>query len=318
MPLSESVVASEEAVDIEDDDLLPLPRPPVDTRTPEPTSLAAGIANFSVTVIGMPILVVSFSLAASGWVLGLAVWLVITILMGWTAVLTCRCLEYGTSDWPIVTLLDMVSGAFNSQPLSSFVWFCFMAELFGSNVSANIVVGDNLQILNPALSPLYIKLGISVIVFCLAQFLSYRLLSLTSMFGIVVCVLGVFAVPYNGFTIEPGKPGSILTPAPTSMWPPNLISATLVFGIASGAVAAHSSLPAVYLTLSQRAKRGRDVVLVASSFAFATLMYFAVGISGYLMFGNNVAEEITLDLAKLPVNVAFNKLVTVLILAIPM
>lgn len=283
------------------------------------SSLLGATANYAVQVLGLPILVVPYSLAVSGWAIGLTTWAVIGLLMAWTALLTCRCLEHGKADYPLMTMLDMVSAAFKSPTLSAFVWFCFVAELFGSNISCYIVISDNLTTLRPELSPIFVKAVVSLVAFVMSQCLSYRLLSFTSIFGIFACLLAVLVVPFNGFTVPAGSPGSILTPAPTSMWPPHgLAKATLLFGIATGSLAAHGSLPSVYLSLKDREKAGRDVALVGTSFTLASSFYLLIGISGYLMFGDHVSEQITLDLAKLPANHVLNKTITALVLTIPL
>ncbi|KAI9020411.1 transmembrane amino acid transporter protein-domain-containing protein [Hyaloraphidium curvatum] len=304
---------------VEDDDAIPAPAAAAGRgHTPLPTSLASATVNYSVQVVGLPVLVVSYSLAVSGWVMGLAVWVVVGVLMGWTALLTCRCIEYGRTDYPMVTMLDMVSGAFGSPALSSIVWFCFLAELFGSNVTAYIVISHSMVLLWPSLSPIAINCWISVIAFIMAQFLSYRLLSLTSVLGIFVCLFTVLVVPWNGLTVDPGTPGSILTPAPTTLWPVDWTSATLLFGIVSGSFAAHSSLPSVYLSLEDRAKGNRDVAMVSLSFAFAFASYLAIGVCGFLMFGTKVEEEITVNLGRLQTNKELNRIATALILLLPM
>lgn len=122
------------------------------------------------------------------------------------------------------------------------------------------------------------------------------LLSYFSIIGILSSLFCLFTVFYVGFAIDPSAPGytvgSLLEPQPLE-----LIADTeripLAIGLTMVAFGGHSVFPSICSSMENRAEYPK--VLNVAYFVVC-LVYGAIELGGYLMFGVQTTKEITLNL----------------------
>lgn len=146
-----------------------------------------------------------------------------------------------------------------------------------------------------------------------STFLDLRYLSYTSLFGMLGSLTLVLVVVFDGLT-KPERPGSIRDPMPTKLWS-SPYEAILVTGILVSCLSGHAVYPSIYVAMNGR-KRASSMLNL--SFSIISFIYISVAVAGYLMFGEDVLNEITRNLLPLDHNVALNTAITYVMVVIPL
>jgi len=155
----------------------------------------------------------------------------------------------------------------------------------------------------PALSTDTYKI-LSMAVLIPAVFLPLWLLSYTSLMGILSTIGLLLVIVVDGFS-KPQAPGSLLDPEKTNLLFSDWQNLGLAFGLFMAGFGAHAAMPSLAADM-QDPSRFDEVMNWA--FGFATVFYAFIGIAGYLMFGDQVSDEITQNLFSIPeYSVTFNK-----------
>ena len=116
-------------------------------------------------------------------------------------------------------------------------------------------------------------------------------LSFLSYFGLIACVIILGSLLYFGLTTSTREEGSLLHPSHnTSLFRYDNFSYS--FSLVMGSFAGHSFFPAFRADMR---KPERYQTVIRSSFAICCVYYLTVGILGYVMYGNDVSDIVTLD-----------------------
>ena len=169
----------------------------------------------------------------------------------------------------------------------------FCLELFALSVALMVIFGDSLATIFPGVSADSFKI-LAFFLVLPTVFMPLRLLSYASLIGLLSSLTLVGAVVLDGL-VKKDAPGSIFDPAKTSLSPSHRwgLSAGLMMSGFSG----HSVMPSLAREMRNPQEFNR---MVDYAYVAAGSMYLIVGLIGYLMFGDDVSQEITQDLLRTP------------------
>jgi len=146
-------------------------------------------------------------------------------------------------------------------------------------------------------------------------FVPLPLLSYASLLGIASTIFLIGVVFVDGLS-KFDAPGSLWSPAETSFSFCNLEELGLAFGLFMAGFGAHAALPSLARDM---AEPHRFNEAMNYSFGFATAVYTLIGMAGYLMFGNDVYDEISQNLLKVPgYNPVLNELALWMLVVTPL
>ncbi|KAA1468661.1 hypothetical protein DENSPDRAFT_857446 [Dentipellis sp. KUC8613] len=278
-----------------------LARPPAARRTstasaaPPPlvgrSTFGQTLFNSIAIMLGIGILSEPLAFAYAGWGFG-------TLLIVFYGFLTCYTAKalarVVLADHRVLSYADIGRKAFGPKftPLIA-VMFCI--ELFGFSVVLVTLYADSLHVVLPAWSSdAYKILGIFILV--PTVFLPLSVLSYASMLGIVSTMFLVAVIIIDGFS-KPDAPGSLRSPAETNFGLEGMEKLGMAFGLFMAGFGGHAVIPSL----------ARDMIDPSQfdlamnwAFGFATFIYALIGAAGYIMFGNNVSDEISKDLLGVP------------------
>lgn len=140
------------------------------------------ICNSVNVLIGVGLLSLPLAMKQAGWFLGLLFLVFAAVATSYTAKILAKCLDV---DPGLVTYADLayVSFGHHARLVTSFL-FCL--ELIGACVALVVLFGDSLHALIPELTALQWKIVCGIALLPL-NFVPLRLLSVTSVLGIVSC-----------------------------------------------------------------------------------------------------------------------------------
>ncbi|KAI0724468.1 transmembrane amino acid transporter protein-domain-containing protein [Cerioporus squamosus] len=185
-----------------------------------------------------------------------------------------------------------------SMPMISMI---FGLELFTVTVALVTLYADSLYAVVPAYSSdTYKMLGLLVLIPAVLMPLS--VLSYASILGIFSLMAIIGIILFDGFT-KPDSPGSLWSPADTSLGIDNFRELGIAFGLFMAGFSGHAVIPTL----------ARDMIdptqfdeMINWAFAIATGIYGLLGVAGYIMFGNSVSDEFSQDLMKYNTHPALN------------
>ncbi|KAI7953459.1 hypothetical protein MJO28_006006 [Puccinia striiformis f. sp. tritici] len=257
---------------------------------------AIGTSTFGQTLFnafnilcGVGLLSEPLAFSAMGWIGGVIMFVFCGLSTNYTAKILARLMA---EDRFLLTYNDICYKAFGRSmqyPIAGL--FCL--ELFALSVALMVIFGDSLATIFPDVSTDSFK----ILAFCLVLptvFMPFQILSYTSLIGLVSSITLVGAVVFDGL-IKEDAPGSIFHPAKTSLSPSHRwgLSAGLMMSGFSG----HSVMP----SLAREMRNPQDFNrMVDLAYLAAGSMYLIVGMIGYLMFGDDVSQEITHDILRTP------------------
>ncbi|KAH9968916.1 transmembrane amino acid transporter protein-domain-containing protein [Russula dissimulans] len=297
---------------------------PTGPPTLSPNSVAAvksavvsGQSTFSQTLfngtallLGIGMLSEPLAFSYAGWICGTA----LIVLYGFITCYTAKYLaSIVISDSRVHTYADIGKKAFGVRS-TPFVNFMFCFETFSVGVILVTLYADSLNAIIPTFSPSTYKL-LGLIILIPSVFLPLSLLSYASLVGIVSTVFLIGVVVIDGLS-KFDAPGSLWSPAKTSFCFGSLKQLGLAFGLFMAGFGAHAALPSLARDM---AEPHRFNEAMNYSFGFATAVYALIGIVGYLMFGNNVYDEVSQNLLQVPgYNPVLNKLALWMLVVTPL
>ncbi|KAI5122591.1 hypothetical protein M0805_004807 [Coniferiporia weirii] len=256
--------------------------------------------NSIAILLGFGMLSEPLAFAYAGWIGGM----ILIIFYGFITCYTAKILAQIMADDPqIRTYADIGNKAFGqrSRVLTSSL-FCL--ELFAVSVVLVTLYGDSLHSIMPRYSAGTYKL-IGLIILVPSVFCPLSVLSYTSILGILSTLLIIFVLLIDGMS-KPDAPGSLWKPAPTSLTVSGWGEMGMAFGLFMAGFSGHAVLPSLARDMAEPREFNR---MINSAFMAATVIYALIGGCGYLMFGNNVSDEVSRDLLSTPgYNVFLNKI----------
>ncbi|KAK5119931.1 hypothetical protein LTR85_007007 [Meristemomyces frigidus] len=248
------------------------------------STLPQTIFNSVNVLIGVGLLALPLAMKLSGWVPGLIFFAFAGISTSYTAKLLAKCMDL---DGSMVTFADLAYVSFGpwARLITSIL---FSLELIASCVALVVLFADSLDALIPGFGVVEWKVVCGIILVPLG-FVPLRLLSFTSVLGILSCLGIVLAVAVDGL-IKPDQPGSLRQPAQTHLFPTNWLTLPIAFGIMMSPWGGHSVFPNIYRDMRHpyRYRTGLNTTYI---FTFTLDLFMAV--IGVIMYGDGIKDEIT-------------------------
>ncbi|BFZ55305.1 hypothetical protein PYCC9005_002345 [Savitreella phatthalungensis] len=236
-------------------------------------------------LMGIGILSLPLGMAYAGWFFGILLLAGSGAVTLWTATLLVKCMDRNDS---LMTYADV---AFYSFGVKARYWvsLIFSLELIAACTALVVLFGDSLSVLVPVLTTTQWKL-VGFFIFLATSFVPLNILSITSILGIFATTSVIVIVLIDGF-VKKEAPGSLLFPVATSFWPPdNGARLPLAIGLVMGPLAGHSVFCNVYRDMRHPHKFKRAIT---TSYGITFGLDLTMAVSGYLMFGALVKDEIT-------------------------
>lgn len=262
------------------------------------TTVVAGQSTAPQTVfnsvnvlVGVGLLSLSLGFKYSGWVLGVGMLVFSGLTTFYTAKLLARCMD---TDHTLVTYADVAYAAYGPRAriLTSML---FTLEITGAGVSMVVLFSDSLHALFPQFSAYDYKILAFVILTPLC-FLPLRILSVSSILGIT-CTLGlVIIVLFDGFWKQ-DSPGSLIQPMTTWLMPKNWMAVPLAIGIFMAPWGGHAVFPNIYRDMRHPQKY---VPCLITTYQITFIIDFSMAVLGFLMFGNEIAAEVSQSILATP------------------
>lgn len=255
------------------------------------SSFFQAILNGMNILAGVGILSMPYAVSEGGWI-GLSFLLIFAAVCCYTGVLLRRCLDL---DRQILGYPDVGQAAFGKSGrifISGLLYF----ELFAVAVEFLILEGDNLTQLFPweGLNFGFLRLTSeqSFLILSAAVMLptvwlrDLSLISYISAGGVVACVTVLVAVAWVGiFDVGFTHPGHVL----------NVQGFPIAVGLYAFCYCGHAVFPNIYCSMRDR-KKFSHVLIVC--FVLCTLIYGGMAVLGFLMFGDDIKSQVTLNLPK--------------------
>ncbi|KAK4683881.1 hypothetical protein P7C73_g6331, partial [Tremellales sp. Uapishka_1] len=137
-------------------------------------------------------------------------------------------------------------------------------------------------------------------------YLPLHIISYSSAIG-VASTWGLIGILLFSGIVTPTTPGSIRDPAPTDLWPAHgAVKFLTCFGLFLSGFGGHAMIPTLIRDMKKPKQADR---IVEIAYGIAMTVYLVIAICGYIMYGTNVSDEISKDLARTPgVTPLMNKL----------
>ncbi|XP_076920930.1 amino acid transporter AVT1C-like, partial [Bidens hawaiensis] len=257
------------------------------------SSFGQAVVNGVNLLCGVALLSTPFAVKQGGWV-GLSVLFVFCVLSFYTGLLLRSCLD---SRSGLQTYPDIGEAAFGIIG-RLFISIVLYVELYASCVEFIILESDNLSSLFPYAqlnlggyelsSPYLFAIMITIIVLPTVWLRDMTLLSYISAGGVFVTILLVICLFWIGLVDSIG----FQTESTTVL---NLSTLPVSIGLYGYCYAGHAVLPNIYMSMEKKSQYP-PVLLV--SFTVCTFLYAGVAILGYIMFGESIESQFTLNLPK--------------------
>jgi len=245
------------------------------------------IFNSTNVLIGVGLLSLPMGIKYAGWICGMVFLALSALVTAYTARLLAKCMDV---DAGLITFADLALVSYGPRA-RAVVSVLFTLELVAACVALVVLFADTLDLLIPGYGVIQWKILCAFILLPL-QFLPMKMLSFTSVIGIVSCFSIVTIVFIDGF-IKPDFPGSLRTPAPTYLFPKKWSTLPLSFGLLMSPWGGHSVFPNIYRDMRHPYKFPKAIKV---TFTFTYALDCATAVAGLLMFGDGVRDEITANI----------------------
>ena len=255
------------------------------------STLPQTVFNSVNVLIGVALLALPLAMRYAGWIPGLLFIAFSAASTSYTAKILAECADVDNS---LITFADIAYVSFGpvARILTSIL---FTLELLGACLALVVLFADSLDALIPGWGLTTWKVVCGIVLLPL-NFVPLRLLSFTSILGILACLSIVLAVCIDGF-IKPHTPGSLREPATTHLFPENWGTLPISFGLLMATWGGHSVFPNIYRDMRHPFKY-RKAVNMTYAFTFALDLLMAC--VGWLLFGDSVRDEITRNIVLTP------------------
>ncbi|TPX10803.1 uncharacterized protein E0L32_008192 [Thyridium curvatum] len=254
------------------------------------STLPQTIFNSVNVLIGVGLLSLPMGIKYAGWICGMIIMAGAALVTAYTAGLLAKCMDL---DPIVITFSDLAYISFGPRARVA-TSVLFTLELLAACVALIVLFADSLELLFPGfLSVTGWKILCSLAMMPL-QFLPLRLLSFTSIVGILCCFGIVTILVIDGF-VKQEAPGSLIEPAVTYLFPANWLTLPLSFGLLMSPWGGHSVFPNIYRDMRHPHRYGQAVKV---TFSCTYLLDAVTAVAGVLMFGDDTLDEITSNVLK--------------------
>ncbi|PFH54636.1 hypothetical protein AMATHDRAFT_134903 [Amanita thiersii Skay4041] len=243
--------------------------------------------NATAILLGIGLLSEPLAFSYAGWTAGTILIIFYAFIASYTAKILARVI---VADPRMKTYSDIGRKAFGPRSYV-IISFLFCLELFGVSVVLVTLYADSLHAIFPQYPSTTYKI-MGCILLIPMVFLPLSLLSYASILGVVSTILLVIVVFIDGFSKQEA-PGSLLNPDATNIGVQSFQKLGIAFGLFMAGFAGHAVIPSLARDMIDPSQSDR---MINWAFTIATVVYTAIGYAGYLMFGDNVSDEISRDL----------------------
>ncbi|KAL9125774.1 MAG: hypothetical protein Q9217_005077 [Psora testacea] len=248
------------------------------------STLPQTVFNSVNVLIGVGLLSLPLGIKQSGWLIGMGFLFCAALVTRYTAGLLAKCLDL---DHSLITFSDIAWKAYGC-PTRIATGFLFSFELVAACVALVVLFADSLDALFPGWGTIEWKVLCGIILVPLS-FVPLRSLSVSSVLGIFCC-LGIVTLIFVDGIVKPYTPGSLREPAAASLFPKRWSDLPLSFGLLMSPWGGHSVFPNIYRDMRHPRKYTKAINY---TYVFTYLLDIAVAVAGYLMFGQNIMDEVT-------------------------
>ncbi|ODN98398.1 solute carrier family 32 (vesicular inhibitory amino acid transporter) [Cryptococcus wingfieldii CBS 7118] len=262
----------------------------VDVYVPGQATFNQTLLNVLGDLIGTGLLACPIAIAHAGWVFGPLILCAVCGITLWTLKILVRIIE---KDRSMRNFADVARYGLGPRS-EKWIAALFISDCCIWMVALIVLFSDSFEVVLPMLSSNQWKVvGLAVIV--PLNFIPLRYLSWTSALGIISTWTLVAILIFTGLA-TPTSPGSIWHPAPTDLWPVHgPVKFGLSFGLLISGFGGHFLVPNLIRDM-KHPEQGERVCEVG--YGICIVVYALVSVFGYLMFGRDVSDEISRDLAK--------------------
>ncbi|CAE6473471.1 unnamed protein product [Rhizoctonia solani] len=254
------------------------------------SSYGQTLFNAIAILLGVGMLSEPLAFAYAGWIGGFMLITFYGFLTCYTAKILARII---LSDGRLRTYADIGQKAFGPRS-NAFTSSLFCLELFSLSVVLVVLFSDSMHAVAPQFSSHEYKI-LGLIILLPSIFLPLHLLSFASLLGILATVFIIVVIFIDGFS-KTQAPGSLWEAAPTDL-APNWASLPVAFGLFMAGFAGHAVIPSLARDMAEPEHFDS---MINWAFFVATLIYGIVGAGGYIMFGRDVSDEVSVDMMKIP------------------
>ncbi|KAI8804944.1 transmembrane amino acid transporter protein-domain-containing protein [Cladochytrium replicatum] len=242
-------------------------------------------------LVGTSLLSLPYTLKTAGWIPGLALILLGAIATLYTTHLLRLALDAVHHHRAPRSLGDLATHLFGPN-VRFLITFAYVFELFACGVSYVIVVSDTLG--SAGLGGMWVK----VLVACVMVWMSVAggdsmaRMSFGSAVGVGASAVLLVGTVVEGLVRVEG-PGSLWMPERTRAWPVEWEQVWINLGIVLYTYSGHSVFPSIYSEMRDR-KQFMSMMLV--SYLFSLLWFLGIPVCCYIMYGDGLKEEFSLNL----------------------
>lgn len=249
------------------------------------------IFNSVNTLMGIAMLSLPFAFKLTGWVVAS----IQLVLVAWATNKTAKILGTILRKHKHLHSYGDIAYAYGGTRFHAFATFTFTLDLLGALLSLVLIFADSFKIIFPAVNSFVFKLSILGLTF-LTSFLPLSTVSFISLFGVLCSAAVLVCIAVCGF-FSPVSPGSLLNPAPTSLWPTSFHDVLLSWGLFMSPWGGHPVFPELYRDMRHPQKYSLSC---NTAFLFTFVLDFAIGAAGYLMFGALAKDSLIKNLMSNP------------------
>ncbi|KAI4356491.1 hypothetical protein L6164_000513 [Bauhinia variegata] len=252
-------------------------------------SFAQSVLNGTNILCGLGLLTTPYALKQGGW-FSLTILLMFAIMCYNTGILLRRCLD---SSPGLETYPDIGQAAFGSAGRLG-ISIALYLELYASCVEYIILMTDNLCSIFPNTqmriagidfdAQQTLAIIVALVVLPTVWLRNLSLLSYLSVGGIFASILVTTSLFWVGVDQVGFHPGGKAI---------DLANLSVTIGLYGFGFAGHSVFPNIYSSMKEPSKFPAVLMI---SFGFCFVMYTGVAIAGYLMFGDSIKTQYTLNM----------------------
>lgn len=255
------------------------------------STLPQTIFNSANVLIGVGLLSLPLGIRYAGWVIGLLGLLASAWVTKYTAGLLAKCLDADSSLANFGDIAYVAFGEYGRLATSCLI----VLELLMTLVGLIVLFADTLQSMIHGPSEIVWKCICGIILLPL-NFLPMRWLGYTSFLGIFCSIVIILVAFVMGF-VNAHSPGSLRDVAETTALPENWKALPLSFGLIMALWTGHSVFPNIYRDMRHPTKYGSGLRWI---FGFVTCVDVAMGVCGYLLYGQDARDELSTNMLRTP------------------
>ncbi|KAJ2999295.1 hypothetical protein HDV02_003228 [Globomyces sp. JEL0801] len=244
------------------------------------SSFAQSLFNSVNILMGIGLLSLPFAFNITGWAVGLVLLIIFGLITHHTGRLLEKCLNYRPPNGKCAqTYGDLGQNAFGTTG-RTVISILFFLELIAASVALVILTSDSVVAIFPELDLITVKCVMVLLVFPTTLPKSLSIASYGSLVGIIALVNLLAVLFYDGLS-NYSSPGSLWTPAETSLLPLDWYPVPLAFGL-------------LMAGFSDMQKPEEYPALLNYTYVIVMTLYILIAAAGYTMFGIDTKEEVNI------------------------